>query len=290
LVYDHTEIDGAIAEIDCVRKLLGKLKMRQIRNSEHRDLLKATALSWFRNRRGPIARSISSELLLAIDRPYQRILDATERDSAKSTYEGAAKEAKEALLNARREVLLASPTADSAPDFSPLASDAAMQAILTRRWEECSRCLDAKAPLAATVMMRGLLEALFVSRANKLANKASLFASSATPIDPKTKKPLDLRQWTLAPYIDVGHDLKWISRSAKDYRSCSARLSQLCPPRKGTVTWSGPFPRRRRNVLGGHEDPESRTASYEGHGVRMLPNIRMHLTGYNGLCPLSAGR
>ncbi|HZP92022.1 MAG TPA: hypothetical protein VFB20_03955 [Burkholderiales bacterium] len=219
MLYDHKELDGAIAEIDRARKLLGKLKIRQIRNSEHRDLLKATALSWFRNRRGPIAPSISPELLVAIDRPYQCILDATERDSAKSTYEGAVKEAKGALLKARGEVLLATPTPrtpEAPPDFSPLASDAAMQAILTRRWEECSRCLDAKAPLAATVMMGGLLEALFVSRANKLSNKASLFASRTAPIDPKTKKPLDLRQWTLGPYIDVGHDLKWISRSAKD--------------------------------------------------------------------------
>jgi hypothetical protein len=65
-------------------------------------------------------------------------------------------------------------------------------------------------------MMGGLLEALFVSRANKLSDKATLFTSAAAPIDSKTKKPLDLRQWTLAPYIDVGHDLKWISRSAKD--------------------------------------------------------------------------
>jgi len=104
----------------------------------------------------------------------------------------------------------------AAPAFGPLAADPQMQAILTRRWEECTRCLLASAPLAATVMMGGLLEALFVSRANKLADKSALFRSPAAPIDSKTKKALDLRQWTLAPYIDVGHDLGWISRSAKD--------------------------------------------------------------------------
>lgn len=215
----HEEIDGAIAEIDRVRKLLSKLKVRQIRNSEHRDLLKATVLSWFRNRRGNLVQIIPSNLLTAIDHPYRVILDATERDSAKSTYTGAVKEAKAALVSARTEVLVVSPvhrTTESAPDFSPLASDPVMQAILTRRWEECGRCLSAGAPLAATVMMGGLLEALFVSRANKLSDKATLFISVSAPKDTKTKKPLDLRQWTLAPYIDVGHDLKWISRSAKD--------------------------------------------------------------------------
>ena len=72
-----------------------------------------------------------------------------------------------------------------------------------------------RTPLAATVMMGGLLEALFVSRANKLIDKSALFRSGVAPIDPRTKG-LDLRQWMLAPYIDVGHDLKWISRSAKD--------------------------------------------------------------------------
>lgn len=216
----HEEIDSAIAEIDRARKLLSKLRVRQIRNSEHRDLLKATALSWFRNRRGHLVQVIPSNLLTAIDNPYRSILDATERDSTKGTYVSAVKEAKLALVQARTEVLVAAApvhrTTESAPDFSPLASDPSMQSILTRRWEECGRCLTAGAPLAATVMMGGLLEALFVSRANKLSNKATLFSSAAAPIDPKTKKPLDLRQWTLAPYIDVGHDLKWISRSAKD--------------------------------------------------------------------------
>ncbi len=215
----HEEIDGAIAEIDRARKLLSKLKVRQIRNSEHRDVLKATALSWFRNRRGRLVQAIPSNLLTAIDSPYRLILDATERDSTKGTYTSAVKEAKLALVRARTEILIAVPvhrTLESAPDFSPLASDPAMQTILVRRWEECGRCLTAGAPLAATVMMGGLLEALFVSRANKLSDKAVLFSSAVAPIDPKTKKPLDLRQWTLASYIDVGHDLKWISRSAKD--------------------------------------------------------------------------
>jgi hypothetical protein len=134
-------------------------------------------------------------------------------------YVSAVRRAKDALVNVRNDALVAAPTmrtGDTAPAFGALAADPQMQAILTRRWEECTRCLQASAPLAATVMMGGLLEALFVSRANKLSDKGALFRSKAAPIDPKTKKALDLRQWTLAPYIDVGHDLAWISRSAKD--------------------------------------------------------------------------
>lgn len=219
MVDQHTEIESAIAEIDHIRKLLSKIKVRQIRNSEHRDVLKATALSWFRNHRTNIIGSISPELLATIDQSYQTILHATERDAAKSTYIRAVNKAKETLIKSRSEILLATKstqTTDAPPEFSSLASDPTMQAILVRRWEECVRCLTAGAPLAATVMMGGLLEALFVSRVNKLSDKRKLFASSVVPVDPKTKKPLDLRQWMLGSYIDVGHDLKWISRSAKD--------------------------------------------------------------------------
>jgi hypothetical protein len=143
--------------------------------------------------------------LEAIDRPYRVILDAAERNSAKNTFVVAAKSARAELVTARSAVLIATPiqqrTADSPPAFVTLAADGAMQAILERRWLECKRCIDASAPLAATVMMGGLLEALLVSRANKLSDKSKLFKAAATPIDPKTKKPLDLRQWTLGQLL-----------------------------------------------------------------------------------------
>jgi hypothetical protein len=215
--YDH--VDRAIAEVERARKFLGGTKARQIRSAEQRDFLKATALSWFRTHRSPLTLVLTPEALAEVDEPYRVILAATDRDSAKTTYVSAVRRAKDALMSARSDALLAAPitlTGDVAPDFTSLAASPDMQAILTRRWEECTRCLKAGAPLAATVMMGGLLEALFVSRANKLADKSALFKSKVTPIDQKTKKALDLRHWTLAPYIDVGHDLKWISRSAKD--------------------------------------------------------------------------
>ncbi len=215
----HSRIEDAIAELDRAGKFLGKIKVPQVRNAEQRDFLKATALSWFHTHRPLLASALPPELVSAVDEPYRAILDATDRNSAKGTYVAAVRNAKTALIAARNHALVPAPTSrtgDSAPAFEPLAADPQMQAILSRRWEECTRCLQAGAPLAATVMMGGLLEALFVSRANKLAKKSDLFRSPAAPIDGKTKKALDLRQWTLAPYIDVGHDLGWISRSAKD--------------------------------------------------------------------------
>ncbi len=115
---------------------------------------------------------------------------------------------------------------EAPPDFAALSAEAAMKAILERRWHECQRCIRAGAPLAATVMMGGLLEALFVVRANLLTNKAALFRAKSTPMDFKTKKPLALTEWTLRPYIDVAAELGWITSSGKgvaavlrDYRN-----------------------------------------------------------------------
>ena len=212
------EIDAALAEIARAQKLVKKGKTAQLRGLEDRDFLKATALGWFRTRRHIMALAVPSDLLEAIDNPFKVVLDSSERAASRNTYLAALREAKTAL-QAARGATLAPPIpggSDAVPDFSPLAADPDMQAILTRRWEECQKCIYADAPLAGTVMMGGLLEALFVARANRFSDKSALFKCTATPVDNKTKKPLELRQWTLAPYIDVGHELGWITRSAKD--------------------------------------------------------------------------
>ena len=228
----YADLDDLVREIDKALHVLKKIKGAQIRNAEHRDFFRATALAWFHTRRSDVAQDMGTELVEQIDVPYRTILNAADKHSSKNTYVEAAKLAKQTLIEARSRALIPAPTptvprtVDSAPNFAPLVPDPSMQSILQRRWDECKRCIDAGAPLAATVMMGGLLEALLVARANKLSDKSKLFKAAATPIDPKTKKPLDLRQWMLGPYIDVGHELKWISSSAKqvavilrDYRN-----------------------------------------------------------------------
>lgn len=107
-------------------------------------------------------------------------------------------------------------TSDAPPDFSTITSDARMREILQRRWDEIGRCLKAGAPLAATVMMGGLLESLLVARATMEPNKSLLFGSEHVPIDQKTGKKIPLKDWKLRVYIEVARDLKWIKASAKD--------------------------------------------------------------------------
>jgi len=91
-----------------------------------------------------------------------------------------------------------------------------MQSILTRRWQETAKCLDAGAHLAATVMMGSLLEALLLSRVNRIHDKAFLFSTKSAPIDKKTGKAQPLQKWTLQHYIDVAHEVGWIRQSARD--------------------------------------------------------------------------
>jgi hypothetical protein len=64
-------------------------------------------------------------------------------------------------------------------------------------------------------MMGALLEALLLARANRLNDKSKLFLSKSVPKD-KGGTALPQRDWTLANYIDVGHELGWLRQSARD--------------------------------------------------------------------------
>src|SRR5439155_13369916 len=99
---------------------------------------------------------IPEDALGPVDVKLKAVLDATARSSAKTTYLAALKNAKDALASLRGLALLpprSSPSApESLPDFTALASDPVMKAILERRWNECQRCISASATLSATVM------------------------------------------------------------------------------------------------------------------------------------------
>lgn len=214
-------VDSPIAEIARARIFVSKIKSAQVKNSDHLDFLKATAYSWFNSHRRVLQSLPDADCpgMSEIDVEYQRILDSTEKFASRQTYLGSFTRLKALLLVVRSKIIsrpMRSTDFDAPPNFSTLAGDPGMQKILDARWLECQKCIHAKAPLAATVMMGGLLEALFVARANSMADKSLLFKAKTAPIDGKTKKVLDFREWTLRPYIDVGHELEWISKSGKD--------------------------------------------------------------------------
>jgi hypothetical protein len=216
----ETLTDG-IDAVERARTAIVKNRNRQVRSKETRLALRSLAFAWFQSYRPSLASSVSGvDDLRDADAAFQALMDATDKNAAKSTYSASLSRAKSALSVLRRSVVVARPvlsdSGDAVPDFSPLASDVTMKGILERRWDECRRCIEAGANLAAVVMMGGLLEALFVARANKLIDKKALFRAKLTPLDAKTKKALDLRDWTLKAYIDIAHELGWITPSAKD--------------------------------------------------------------------------
>lgn len=218
----HEAIEAAIIEVTKARTRVGAITSVQVKKVDDVAMLKATAQTWFHTHRSVVVTGAAGANLAAVDQHYTTVLNATAKHAAKQTYLDALKAAKDALVAARTAVLVApapSPAAntdDIAPDFSPLAGNQEMREILTRRWRECAKCVKADAHLAAIVMMGGLLEALFVARANKLTDKTPLTSAANAPKDKATGKTTNYQEWMLDSYIKVGCELKWITESAKD--------------------------------------------------------------------------
>jgi hypothetical protein len=218
----HETIDAAISEATAARNRVSKIRTNQVRGVDEIATLKATAQTWFHTHKPIVTTGAPNVDLAAVDACFTTVLNATARYAAKSTYLNALKDVKEALIAARTAALTApviasaANTDDLAPDFSPLAGNQQMRDILTRRWNECAKCVNADAHLAAIVMMGGLLEALFVARANKMADKTPLLSATSAPKDKATGKTTNYQEWMLDSYIKVGFELKWITESAKD--------------------------------------------------------------------------
>jgi hypothetical protein len=218
----HERIDAAIREIEALRKNLKKSQARQVGSIEERSLAKATALAWFNNHLSYLKSAVGNDACEEVSELYHLLLSYTDKATTRAKYDGILKDLKGRLSNLRKHaidgVVVSQPTTsnDAIPDFSLLVGDNRMQAILSERWKECVLCVDAGAPLAATVMMGGLLETLMLARFNMETDKSLIFAASTAPQDKKTGKTTQLKEWTLRHYLDVGHELGWISRSTKD--------------------------------------------------------------------------
>lgn len=210
-------IDAAIGEVTKARAIVTMVKTKQVRSQDAIAFLKATAQTWFYTHRPVVAAAAPALDLEAVDDNYKVILGSTAKHAAKSTYLNAIKLAKAALLVARQAALIAPApnTDDLAPDFSPLAGNQPMREILSRRWHECVKCVKAEAHLAAVVMMGGLLEALFVARANMMPDKTPLTSAASAPKNKQTGRTANYEEWMLDSYIKVGAELKWITESGR---------------------------------------------------------------------------
>ena len=64
-------------------------------------------------------------------------------------------------------------------------------------------------------MMGGLLEGLLLARINQLTDKRPVFTAASAPKD-RTGSTLRLNEWGLKNYLDVAHEVVWISKTTKD--------------------------------------------------------------------------
>jgi hypothetical protein len=215
-------LEAAIADAERLRSLLKRGSTLQVRAAEEKAVARATALAWFNSYRGALSTRVDSDRIEELDGKYRHLLNASSKATTRGTYDDMLKAVRKMLLAERAGVavplapLVPRATNDTPPNFGALVPDAAMQRILERRWRECSSCLGAGAPLAATVMMGGLLEGLLLAKVNAQGKPAAVFTAKAAPRDRKSGQTLALAEWTLKHYIDVAHELQWISQSARD--------------------------------------------------------------------------
>ena len=218
-------IEAALVETRRLRKVLSKDLSTQVRSDDQKQVAKATAQSWFNVHRKTIAAVLGEDDIRAIDDQFKTLIAVTNRATVRNKYLLTLKQIEKMLgqLQAEHAISLtgarrgpeAIPVGDNPPSFSPLISDAKMQSILANRWQECVTCVHAGAPLAATVMMGGILEGLLLARINQLTDKNVVFKAAAAPKD-KSGKTLMLQEWKLKNFMDVAREVKWISQTGKD--------------------------------------------------------------------------
>lgn len=213
-------VQEATDGVDRLIRFLKKNKSFQIRSKEELQTIEATVLAWFNNYRKDL-NGIDGNILNVVESEYAVLFRYLSRATSRNKYQYTLRRLKIALMSLQSNVLTISldPTIKGkyiTVDFSSLVSDARMRSILENRWDEIIKCLEVEAPLSATIMMGGLLEALFLTLINGVVDKKQIFKAKATPKDKKTGDPLPLNEWTLSSYIEVGAELKWITIPTKD--------------------------------------------------------------------------
>jgi hypothetical protein len=216
-------IESSIGEVDRLRSVLKKDKSIQVRSIDEKSIIKATALTWFNKHRNLLLKVINEPSLREIDSLYNDVLTLSDKLGSRAKFDSYLKGIKTAISTLRTQniTLLSASTQiintnDAPPNFSTLVSDPDMVTILEGRWNECVICINAKAPLSATVMMGGLLESLLLTRFLQFPDKKLIFKTSTCPKEKATGTPLQFKEWVLRNYIDVAHELAWISQTEKD--------------------------------------------------------------------------
>ena len=123
------------------------------------------------------------------------------------------------------------------PDFLTLRLETGVGQLLADRWIEAQRCVDAKAYLAANIIMGSLLEGLLLGVCQRFPREAN-----TCPSAPKDKqgKVLPFHEWSLSHMIDVAHQLNWLGLDVKKFSHALRDFRNLIHPYEQLVTRASP--------------------------------------------------
>jgi hypothetical protein len=223
-----TPIGALLADLNRLRGVVGRVRTAQIQSSEVKAHIRAVASAWFKTYRGVAA----GKDVTSLDEVFTYLRTASERSPSTAKVRDQLRQVRDSVIELQT-TLIASPPAtsvDVAPSFAAVPNPL-MKQVLKKRWDECVACLKVGAPLAATVMMGGLLESLFLARVNRETNLAPIFTAKAAPKD-KAGKTWPLKDWGLGDYIAVAHELGWITQSGKDVSGVLQNYRNYIHPQK----------------------------------------------------------
>ncbi len=145
------------------------------------------------------------------------------------------------LTTEEESVVAATPTnrySNPPIDFSRLTSDESMRQVLTTRWDEAWRCLDAGALTATMVMAGSVLEGALLSVARERPDVAN--ASSA----PKTKDGgvLPVEKWRFDVLIRVAMELEWLPITISGFANAVRALRNFVHPWEERTAGDTPSP------------------------------------------------
>ena len=115
-----------------------------------------------------------------------------------------------------------------APDFYRLVQDDSLADVLSFRWREAEKCVNAEAYLAAVVMMGSILEGVLLNKFEhnlEVGNRAK-----SSPKDGKTGKPKPVHEWGLSSMVDVAHEVGWLQGDVKRFSHALRESRNLVHP------------------------------------------------------------
>jgi hypothetical protein len=216
---DLTHLEQAIDEVKKLHGNVKKYKTRQITSQAEQSLIKATVSAWFYTHAKDLA--IANSDTSRVTALYNDLLEISDKHATRKHCLCTLKELKQSLITFRSKLLATPPPSnpiEQPPDFSVLISDLRMQGILFNRWVETQKCVSGEIPLAAMVMMGGLLEGIFLAKIQTLPDdtKKKVFTSIHAPKDTHTGKILPLKDWRLNSFIEVLQGVGLITKPAKN--------------------------------------------------------------------------